>query len=220
MLRHFFAAPDFFSLLRFWDANRAPSGLVAWNDDLARVPSELLPNLIIVDWVGEPRYRYIGSECVDRFGDDPTGRPLVATLGGAYANYIRSLGDETLARREPIFSACIFEVGDELMVTGRLFTPFAEPGADEPTIIVSVHMFSRAAFKLSQVGRSGFVNESQRLLIAGVPEVCEQLDKARRYHRLARAVPGRVQATEWADVARKLSRTALIALRPFREAIG
>jgi hypothetical protein len=220
MLRHFFSAPDFFNLLRFWDANRAATGLVALNDDLAHVPSELLPNLIIVDWGDEPRYRYIGSECVSRFGDDPTGRPLVATLGGAYANYIRSLGDETLARREPIFSASIFEVGDELMVTGRLFTPFAAAGADEPTIIVSVHLFSRAAFKLSAVGRSGFVNESQRLLIAGVPEICRQLDKARSYHRVARAVPGRVQATEWAEVVRKLSRSALVVLRPFREAIG
>jgi hypothetical protein len=220
MLRHFFSAPDFFNLLRFWDGSRAASGRAVLDADITLVPGELLPNLIVVDWGSEPRYRYVGSECVSRFGDDTTGRPLVATLGGAYANYIRSLGDETLARREPIFSACLFEVGDELMVTGRLFTPFAEAGADEPTIIVSVHLFSRAAFTLNEVGRSGFVNESQRLLIAGVPEVCQQLDKARSYHRLARAMPGRVQATEWADVARKLSRTALVVLRPFREAIG
>lgn len=220
MLRHFFSAPDFLNLLRFWDQSRTASGCPVWADDLARVPSELLPNLIIVDWEGEPRYRYIGSECVSRFGSDPTGNPLVTTLGGAYASYILSLGDDALARREPIFSACLFEVGDELMVTGRLFTPFASPGAAEPTFIVSVHLFSRAAFSLSEVGRSGFVNESQRLLIAGVPEVCQRLDEARRYHHLARAVPGRPQAAEWADIARNLSLSALVALQPFREAMG
>jgi hypothetical protein len=218
MLRHFFSAPDFLGLLRFWDRSRTASGCAVWAGDLARVPSELLPNLIVVDWAGEPRYRYIGSECISRFGSDPTGAPLTATLGGAYANYIRSLGEDALARREPIFSACIFEVGDELMVTGRLFAPFAGAGAGEPTLIVSVHLFSRVAFTLSQVGRSGFVNESQRLLIAGVPEVCQRLDEARRYHHLARAVPGRPQAAEWADIARNLSRSALVALRPFREA--
>jgi len=220
MLRHFFSAPDFLNLLRFWDASRTTSGCAVWADDLARVPRELLPNLIIVDWAGEPHFRYVGSECASRFGADPTGRPLAATLGGAYAHYIRSLGDDALARREPIFSACIFEVGDDLMVTGRLFTPFVGAGAAEPNLIVSVHMFSRAAFKLSEVGRSGFINESQRLLIAGVPEVCQRLDEARRYHHLARAVPGRPQAAEWADIARDLSRSALVALRPFREAMG
>ena len=204
MLRHFFSAPDFLNLLRFWDGSRTASGGAVLSDDLARVPLGLLPNLIVVDWLREPRYRYVGSECASRFGADPTGRPLVGTLGGSYAHYIRSLGDDVLARREPIFSSCIFEVGDELMVTGRLFTPFARAGSDEPTIIVSVHLFSRAAFKLSDVSRSGFVNESQRLLIAGVPEICRRLDEARRYHLLAGAVSSRAQATAWADVANNL----------------
>jgi hypothetical protein len=220
MLRHFFSAPDFLNLLRLWDSSRRATGRAVLTDDLARLPLALLPNLIVADWSREPRYRYVGSECVSRFGADPTGRPLVATLGGSYANYIRSLGDDVLARGEPIFSACIFEVGDELMVTGRLFSPFARADSDEPTIIVSVQLFSRASFKLSAVGLSGFVNESQRLLIAGVPEVCRRLDEVRRYHLLAGAVPSRTQATEWADVARNLSRNALIALQPFREAAG
>ena len=220
MLRHFFSSPDFLTLLRFWDTGRSPSGGAAWDGDLARVPPELLANLIVVDWRGEPRYRYIGGECVSRFGGDPTGRSVVATLGGAYALYIRSLGDEAIARREPVFSACLFEVGDELMVTGRLFTPFAEGGADEPTTIMSLQLFSRAGFKLSAVGPSGFVNESQRLLIAGVPELCGRLAEARRYHHLARAVPSLPQAAEWADIARDLSRSALVALQPFREAMG
>lgn len=219
MLRHFFSAPDFLNLLRLWEQSRTAPVCPAWNNDLTVVPLDLLPNLVVVDWAGGPRYRYVGSECISRYGDDPSGRPLAVTLGGAYAKYILSLGDETIARREPIFSASIFEVGDELMVTGRLFTPFVSAGAGEPDIIVSVHLFSRAAFKLSTVGRSGFVNESQRLLIAGVPEVCQRLEEASRYHHLARAVPGRQQAAEWADVARRLSGSALVALRPFREAL-
>jgi hypothetical protein len=220
MLRHFFSAPDFLNSLRFWDASRTAPGNAVLHDDLSRVPFGLLPNLIVADWSPEPRYRYVGRECVSRFGADPTGRPLVAALGGAYARYIRSLGDDVLARREPIFSSCIFEVGDELMVTGRLFTPFARAVSDELTIIVSVHLFSRAAFKLSDVGRSGFINESQRLLITGAPEICQRLDEVRRYHLLAGAVSSRAQASEWAEVANNLSRGALVALPPFREAVA
>jgi hypothetical protein len=220
MLRHFFSAPDFLNFLHFWDSSRIASGCAALTDDLACVPVALLPNLIVVDWSREPRFRYVGSECVNRFGADPTGQSVVATLGGAYANYIRSLGDEVIARRQPIFSVCIFQVGDELMVSGRLMTPFGHAGSDEPTIIVSVQLFSRAAFKLSAVGRSGFVNESQRLLISRVPEVCQRLDEARRYHLLAGAMPSRAQATEWAVIASNISRSAVVALRPFREPIA
>src|SRR5207253_2149343 len=119
---------------------------------------------------------YIGSECVARFGRDATGEALPTTLGGAYAAYILSLGDEVIARGQPIFSTSVFEVGDELMVSGRLFTPLSD-APDKPLgIIVSAHLFSRTAFKLSAVGGSGFVNESRRMLIAGVPELCAQLE--------------------------------------------
>jgi hypothetical protein len=76
MLRHFFAAPDFLALLRFWDGLRAPSGVAVWDGDLAIVPPGLLPNLIVAAWGREPVYRYIGRECVHRFGADPTGSPV------------------------------------------------------------------------------------------------------------------------------------------------
>ncbi len=240
MFRHFFAAPDFLTLLRFWDESRTASHLAVWNGDLALVPAELLPNLIVADWPGVPRYRYIGADCVSRFGGDPTGRPIPETLGGGYGAYIRSLGDEVIARRQPIFSTSVFEVGEELMVSGRLFAPFSDApfsdapfsdapfsdapfsdaGDTPPGIILSVQLFSRAAFKLSAVGGSGFVNESRRMLIAGVPELCTRLEEARRYHRLARAVPSRVQSGEWADIVRRLSHSTLVALEPFRAAIG
>jgi hypothetical protein len=220
MFRHFFAAPDFLTMLRFWETSRTGAGPAVWNGDLARLPAELLPNLIVVDWLGTPRYRYIGNECVARFGSDATGQPLATTLGGTYAAYIGSLGDEAIARGQPIFSTSVFEVGEELMVSGRLFTPFTDDAAKPPGIILSAHFFSRTEFKLKVVGSSGFVNESRRLLIAGVPELCIKLDEAARHHRLSRATSGRPQSSEWADIARRLSRNALVALQPFRAAIG
>jgi hypothetical protein len=220
MFRHFFAAPDFLAMLRFWEASRSGAGPAVWRGDVARLPAELLPNLIVADWSGTPRYRYIGSECIARFGRDTTGQPLATTLGGSYAAYVGSLGDETIARGHPIFSTSVFEVGDELMVGGRLFTPFSDEAGKPPDTILSVHLFSRTEFKLSAVGSSGFVNESRRLLIAGVPELCVQLEEASRLHRLSRAGSGRPQSSEWTELARRLGSNVLVALQPFRAAIG
>jgi hypothetical protein len=221
MFRHFFAAPDFLAMLRLWEASRIASGPAVWNGDLALVPAELRPNLIVVDWLGAPRYRYVGSECIARFGADPTGHPVLATLGGgAYAAYVGSLGDEAIARAQPIFSTSVFEFGEELMVSGRLFAPFGDAVGKPPGMILSVQLFSRTEFKLRAVAQSGFVNESRRVLIAGVPELCVQLEEAQRYHRLSRAVAGRPQSIEWAEIARRLSGNALVALQPFRAAIG
>jgi hypothetical protein len=141
-------------------------------------------------------------------------------LTGAYGRYIRALGDEVIRLRAPIFSASVFEVGDELTVTGRVFTPFAVAPATAPSLIVSVQLFSRSAFKLSAVGPSGFVDESERLLIAGVPEFCAQLDEARRYHHLARFASARTEAGEWDDMAHDIASGALVALTPFRDGGG
>jgi hypothetical protein len=68
--------------------------------------------------------------------------------------------------------------------------------------------------------RSGFVNESQRLLIADVPGICARLDQARPYHHLARFMPVRAQASEWDDIARDLTSGTLVALPPFRDERG
>jgi len=220
MLRHFFAAPDFLALLRFWDSVRASSGIAVWDGDIAIVPAELLPNLVVATWVPVPVYRYIGSECAHRFGADTTGLPIRETLGGAYGRYISGLGDEVIQLRAPIFSASVLEVGDELTVTGRLFAPFAAAPAAAPSVVMSVQLFTRSAFKLSVVGRSGFVNESQRLLIAGVPEFCARLDEARRYHNLARFVSTRAQASELDDIVHELASGVVVALTPFRDDQG
>ena len=60
----------------------------------------------------------------------------------------------------------------------------------------------------------------RRMLIPGVPELCAQLEAARRYHHVSRAVASRAQSAEWAELARRLSHDALVALQPFRAAIG
>ncbi|MEJ0071795.1 MAG: hypothetical protein WDO24_27185 [Pseudomonadota bacterium] len=67
MTTHFFAAPDFLELLQFWDAMRGDRALPEWMDDMAAVPPALLPNLIVTSRP-DARYRYVGAECIRRWG--------------------------------------------------------------------------------------------------------------------------------------------------------
>src|SRR5471030_1863717 len=107
---HFFAAPDFLELLRFWEASRHGQKLPDWNGDIGTIPQSILPNLIISDRRGEPTYRYVGAECIKRYGSDPTGkRAYVDVLQGAHARYLAALSAETLARRAPVFSTAVYQ---------------------------------------------------------------------------------------------------------------
>src|SRR2546423_1894688 len=123
--RSMFAAPDFLQALRFWDRSRSDSGLAVWDGAVSEISAGLLPNLVIADWRGEPTFRYLGRECVERLGQDPTGREIFDVLQGAQAGYIRSLVEDTLARRGPIFSTTVYQVGAGVVVIGRLNAPFA-----------------------------------------------------------------------------------------------
>src|SRR5260221_12825608 len=119
MVANFCAASDFLALLRFWDRVRAPSGVAVWDGDFAIVPAKLLPNLIVAAWSPVPVYRYVGRECADRFGADPTGLPILETLGGAYGRYIRTLGDEVIERRAAAISRPPLPVWAERGETSR-----------------------------------------------------------------------------------------------------
>jgi hypothetical protein len=217
MFSNFFDAPDFLSLLAFWEQSRDARGLARFADGgQSRIPADLLPNVIVADWADEPRYRLVGSECKMRFGIDTTGQPVFGILEGIYADYIRSLGDEVVRRAAPIFSASVFEAEGEVMLTGRLYAPFATPDATAPDMLMSVQLFSEARFKLSAVARAGFVTETERLLIVGVPELCRLLEEARRYRLLAGIARARRETTRWDEYARDISGRVLVPLAPFR----
>jgi hypothetical protein len=215
MLRNFFAAPDFLGLLRFWERSRIGDGIADWNGEPSQIPAPLLPNIVILDELQNPRYRYVGSECARRFGDDTVGRTVAAVLKGAYREYIRSIIDDTMRRRAPVFSASVLQVETEIIIAGRLFAPFPSHRAAEPSIIASAHFFTDSRFLLREIGGSGSVLETERLLIAKVPEVCARLEEARRYHHLSGVTPDRALASEWDKIASELGKRALMPLETF-----
>src|SRR3954468_19265983 len=137
---HFFADADFLALLRFWETMRGGRALPDWDGDFGVIPRVLLPNLIISDRLaGKATYRYVGATCVRRFGRDPTGeRAYGGILRGGHARYLRSLSQQTLARRGPIFSAAVYQPDADLsdmLMTGRLHAPFTLQGSTDPLVL-------------------------------------------------------------------------------------
>jgi hypothetical protein len=213
MTSHFFAAPDFLELLQFWDAAREGRAMPEWHDDLTAVPPALLPNLVITDRP-DTLYRYVGSEIVRRWGSDPTGRRIYdEVLTGAHRRYIKSLGDETLTRRAPIFSAAVYQPdASSVIMTGRLYVPFTYQGSTEPRILFTLQLFKGSEQKLKAVGLHYIVHEIRRDMIAMVPALCIRLAQARRYYQLSRHTHQRALAQDIDAIARELTGSALIPL--------
>jgi hypothetical protein len=134
-----------------------------------------------------------------------------STLSDAHAPYVQSLFDDVRERRAPVFSASVFQLSDDgdVLMTGRLFTPFTRPGGDVSEVIVSLQLFKGPDIPLPAVS---FVHEIRRDLIAVVPALCAQLEDARRYYQVARHLGRRTLADEMGDMARSLAGNALIAL--------
>ena len=218
MPTHFFADTAFLGLLRYWEDGRRGSALPAWNGDVETLPAALRPHLVVADGLPDPRYAFIGAECVRRWGSDATGLRVADVLPPVYHRYIQSLFDEASARRGPVFSASIFQQGDEdnLIMTGRLFTPFARPGADEPAVIINLQLFRGSDRPLSAVS---YVHEIRRDLIAMAPALCDKLEEARRYYQASRSL-GRSLTEEMNAIARSLAGSALVSLAPMPDPLG
>lgn len=218
MAERFLAEPEFVRLLRFWVDCRGARSVPEWDGDLGHVPRSLLPNLIITERRPDPVYRYVGPECVSTLGSDPTGRRIYEeVLRGAHNRYIRSVAEDTLARRAPIFSAAIYRAREELLTSFRLLVPFTDPGATATRFIFSLQLFAGSYVKLAALADGGFVDELERRLVLGVPEICARLEQARRYHLLAGRIHQDVLARDLAAMAKELAGDALLALPVFEK---
>ena len=216
MAARFLAEPDFVRLLRFWVDRRGERSVPEWDGDLGQVPHSLLPNLVITERRPDPVYRYVGADDVRTFGSDPTGRRVYEeVLRGAHSRYIRSVAEDTLARRAPIFSAAIYRTREDVLTGLRLLVPFTDPGETVTRFIFSLQLFAGTPVNLTELAHSGFVDELERRLVVGAPEVCSRLEQARRYHLLARRIHQDGLARALAATAAELVGGALQALPTF-----
>ena len=216
MAARFLAEPDFVRLLRFWVDRLGERSIPEWDGDLDQMPRGLLPNLVITERRPEPVYRYVGAEGVRTFGSDPTGRRVYQdVLRGPHSRYIRSVAEETLARRAPIFSAAIYRTSDDMLTALRLLVPLTDPGETAVRFIFSLQLFVGQPVKLAELAERGFVDELERRLVVGAPEVCARLEQARRYHLLAGRIHQDALARDLAAIAIDLAGGALVPLPAF-----
>lgn len=215
----FFADPEFVGLLRFWNASRGERAMPEWDGDVGAVPGALLPNLAIVDLRGDPTYRYIGAEVARLWGGNPTGRSIFGVvLRGAHRHYLRSLTDDMIARRAPIFSSAVYQssaVG--VVVTGRIVAPFTVEGSNEPCFLLAVQLFKGSERDLRAIDVSGVVHELRRDLITDPIELCRRLEDARRHYQIARHTHRRTLAQDIDEIAQELSGRALVPLPCYEE---
>ncbi|HUA52884.1 MAG TPA: hypothetical protein VMB81_12020 [Candidatus Sulfotelmatobacter sp.] len=212
---YFFADPDFLELLQFWEASRAGRALPDWSGDVGVVPRNLLANLIITDRRGpEPVYQYVGAECVRRWGSDPTGKRIYSdVLTGAHGRYIRSLGEESVARRAPIFSTAVYQPdATSVIMTGRLYAPFSYRGSPDPGAMMTLQLFRGSDTELRQIGIKGIVHEIRRDMITNVGELCARLETARRDFQISRHTRQRSLAQDVDLIAQELTGGALVPL--------
>jgi hypothetical protein len=217
MLRHFFASPNFLALLRFWEGARAGRVVPDWNGDIAAIPANLLPRIVIVERREAVIYRYLGSLNKRQFGWDPTGATVAETLSPGYAAYLTDLVETALTGAAPVFSSSVLHQDDLIRRTGRLVAPFTLQGSPAPCVTMSAHLEAGDEFKVTEVVEPGGVLETERIRISGVPDMCARLEEAGRYHQLSRAVPDRSLASEWDRIAAKLGAGAIVPLRRFGE---
>jgi CheY-like chemotaxis protein len=134
--------PTLRRLYHYWLAKR---GDLPWPDRHAIDPTDLadiLPNLVIVEIVGEGearrfRYRLIGTAIVTAYGRDATGRFIDETLTGAYRDFVIRLLNEVVTTGRGIYAASAFRLENSGLSAERIFLPLSVGGAEIRQIIVS-----------------------------------------------------------------------------------
>src|SRR5688572_26052826 len=100
-------------MAQYWFARRNPDGLVARAAiDPLDFPA-LLPNIMLLDRIGQPpeeryRFRLAGTEVVSFAGRELTGRHIDELLPSSYHDYVRLMNRLALQRRLPVYSSGLY----------------------------------------------------------------------------------------------------------------
>jgi len=108
------------------------------------MPRAALPYLVLLDVLdGGARFRWrlTGTEVVNRFGRDATGRFGEEVLSGEYLTFLTSLIRHVCTARVPVYSHAIFRWDDEARTlnTSRLYLPLGDETGG--TQILGAHGF-------------------------------------------------------------------------------
>jgi len=133
----------------FCAARRGTRALPARRDiDPVEMPRFVLPNLVLFDVFDQGarfRWRLAGTEVVNRFGRDATGRFGEEILTGDYLAFVTSLTRHACLSRVPIYSHAVFRwQATHAMTTSRLYVPLGDEQTGV-TQILGAHEFGTKA---------------------------------------------------------------------------
>lgn len=127
----------------YWRRKRAGRSMPSRADiDATEIP-KLLPDLMLVDVLGDGRYRYrlIGAENARAQGVNATGRYLDEVIPGLeYKAHVTALYDECVRQRRPLYSECQFFSPQQQAPerhTKVLFLPLSDDDATVNAVMVA-----------------------------------------------------------------------------------
>ena len=123
--------PLLLSFFDYWSARRAPGRLPGRQDIDPIEMRPWLKHLVLADVVDGKRLRYrlAGTEMVERWGADFTGRFLEDVMSGTYLEYIATLYWTVVRRGAPVMSSSRFRWDlRRAAMTRRLIVPLARDG--------------------------------------------------------------------------------------------
>jgi hypothetical protein len=167
MQPRFLEEPRFARLFRHWNTIRGAREMPRRRDlDPAALGPALLPHVAIVELreAGQrPRFRLVGTEIVQRFGMDFSGRYLDEFLSGSYLEHLTSLFRELWLHRCPIYEENIFRWSEMQHIwASRFVLPMTGDGAD-PEFAVGAQLFSRHVEERTPLRRALSIAEIERL---------------------------------------------------------
>lgn len=121
------------NLAAYWSARRVEDALPLRNViDPLDMPRRLLPFLALAEPTGEGqvvRFRLVGTELVQRFGRDATGKTSAETYGGAYRQHMEQLYATVIGKAQPLYAESTQRWAEEGMSrVRRLLLPVAAEG--------------------------------------------------------------------------------------------
>ncbi len=129
------------TLYDYWCSLSRHGQLPARSDiNPAAIPAEVLPYIMMADILRDPqriRFRLVGTNMVDEWGQDFTGRFLDELMSGSYRAYLEGLYADVIDRCCAVYSESAFrwDVGRSIR-TRRLFMPLACDGRAVDAVLV------------------------------------------------------------------------------------
>lgn len=163
------------NFLAYWSGKRA-GRIAPFRDEID--PAEfkaLLPMISLVELCpdGRLRWRLVGTQAVDQFGFNHTGRYVDEVLKGERRRFVEAIYESVFSSQRPVFVEYLYRVpGGAEHVARRILLPLLVPGGALAQVITANHFTPMvAAARRVPIGPNSAIHRAR---VAMFPEVLER----------------------------------------------